>query len=339
MKRILFVVFILTSLLLTTMVPTAFAGSDPGSVYDDISGKWFADAATKYGYPEIFSDGSGKFSPDREITRIEFVKLLHKALGISVNYLAAPDVQDHFDDMENKDAGANELIDLVTTGIVEAGGSFHPDAPLDREVMIHWIMSALQYETHGNYFMPMIMPAPFSDDAEIQDAYRSEVYSAVVLKLVKGRGNDMLFPKAGATRAEAVTIVSNFMALLDSYQSVVQVTASALPGKDASLTMSLTIHNGTDETVAIHHTSGQKYDFQLFDAEGDPLYTWSADKMFMQLVSETEIEPGEEVVFSETLDSETYGAMKQAVSMRAYLIGTSDDFIIDTDGYVAEIVK
>ena len=69
--------------------------------------------------------------------------------------------------MKNTDAGANELIDLVTTGIIEKGGSFNPDGQLERELMIHWTIKALDYKTGGDYAMIMIMPAPFDDDADI----------------------------------------------------------------------------------------------------------------------------------------------------------------------------
>ncbi len=34
------------------------------------------------------------FNPNSKITRIEFVRLLHKALGITINYFAAPDIKD-----------------------------------------------------------------------------------------------------------------------------------------------------------------------------------------------------------------------------------------------------
>lgn len=339
MKKILLAVFILSSLLLTMMVPTASALTDSGSYYSDIFGKWFTDSATIYGYPEIFADGSHQFSPGRKITRIEFVRLLHKALGLNINYFAAPDIQSYFADMKNTDTGANELIDLKTTGIVESGGNFEPNTPVKREIMVHWIMNALQYESGGNYPMPMIMPAPFSDDADISAAYKNEIYSAVVLKLVRGRENNMLFPKDGATRAEAVTIVSNLMFLLDSYQSAVKVTASASLMKNGSLAMTLTIQNHTDKVVSINHMSGQKFDFKLFDSEGNTLYTWSADKMFIALVNKTEINPGEEIVFSDTLNSERYNAMKQAAFMKAYIVGTSDDFEINPNGYETKIVK
>ncbi|MEA4934434.1 MAG: BsuPI-related putative proteinase inhibitor [Lawsonibacter sp.] len=339
MKRIPFRVLVVVVLLLTTVPLTVQARSDTGSAYSDISGTWFADAATQYGSPEIFSDGTSEFHPDREITRIEFVRLLHKALAVNINYFVAPDIKDNFDDMENGDVGANELIDLATIGIIESGGGFRPGDSLTREEMVHWVINALNNKTGGVYSIPQVKPVPFGDDLDISDAYRDEIYSAAVLGLVSGRGNYLLFPKATATRAEAVTVVSRLMMRLDSDQSSVAVTAAAQLDGDGALAMSLTIRNHTDQMVVIHHTSGQKYDFRLFDAQGNNVYTWSRDKMFMALMSETEIGPGEELVFSDTLSSEAYEAVKQAVSMRATIVGTSDNFSIDPDGYTAVIVK
>ncbi len=339
MKRIGFKVFAVAALLLAAMPLTALARPDPGSLYSDISDTWFTDAAAQYGYPEIFSDGSGKFHPAQEITRVEFVRLLHRALDININYFVAPDIKDSFDDMENTDVGANELIDLAAVGIVEGGGSFRPGDSLTREEMIHWVMSGLNYKTDGSYPIPKIKPVPFGDDSDISDAYRSEIYTAAVLDLVSGRGNHMLFPKACATRGETVTVVSRLRMLLDGIQSSVSVSAAAQLNDDGSLTMALTIRNHTDQTVTIHHASGQKYDFRLFDAQGENLYTWSSDKMFAAVTGTTEIKPGEETVFSDTLDSGAYEAVKQAVSMQATIVGTSDDFSIDPEGYTAVLER
>jgi hypothetical protein len=339
MKKIRFTALLLAALLLAAIPLSAFAQPDVKSGYSDISGKWFSDAAEKFGYTEIFADGSGKFNPDSKITRIEFVRMLHRALSININYFAAPDIANSFDDIKNADVGANELIDLVTTGIIEAGGKFEPSAPLTRETMIHWIMRALNVQTGGNYAMIMIMPMPFDDDSEIAAAYNSEVYSAVVLKLVGGRGNNMLFPKDGATRAEAVTVVSRLAALLDSYKLDVVVSPFARLDSEGMLTMSLTLRNSTDKPVVISHTSGQKYDFKLFDAEGNNLYTWSADKMFIAVMNETKLAPGEEIVFSDTLDARALSDIGKATTLQAFIVGSSDDFAIDQNGYTAVIVK
>lgn len=331
--------FILISLCLISMPLVVFAQSEAGNAYPDLSGQWYADAAKQYGYPEIFSDENGTFNGQKEITRIEFIKLLHRALDIHINYLVAPDMNDYFKDMDNTSAGANDLIDLVTTGMIEKGGNFTPNQVLVREDMIHWIMNALNYKTNGSYPIPKVKPVPYRDDEEISAAYRGDIYSATILKLVSGRGNHMLFPKDGATRAEAVTIVSNLMMLLENQQSSVHATAAAQVEGDGSLMMSLTIKNNTDKVLTIHHTSGQKYDFKLFDAAGNNLYTWSADKLFAALINETKIKPGGSIVFSDTLDREVYSAISSAVSMKAYIVGTSDDFTIDTNGYATSILK
>jgi hypothetical protein len=339
MKKRICISLIVIALILAAVPLSALAASESSGAYSDIKGTWFSDAAANYGYTEIFKDGSGKFNPSEKITRIDFARLLHKALGISINYFAAPDVSDSFDDMKNSDTGANALIDLVTAGIIEKGGSFNPKGQLDREVMIHWIIRALDYQTGGDYAMIMLMPAPFDDDAKITESYKNDIVKSVILKLVNGRGNNMLFPKDGATRAEAVTIVSRLISLQDSLNAGVNVTASAWIVKGGALTMSLILQNNTDKTVTLNHTSGQKYDFKLFDAQGNNVYTWSANKMFIAATGTTELKPGEKIEFSDTIDSASYPALSTAATMKAFIVGTSEAFTINEDGYPATIVK
>jgi hypothetical protein len=329
---------LLTFSLLLATAPMALAAPAAGTdAYGDIAGAWYEDAARAYAYPEIFDDGSGKLNPDKDITRIEFVRVLHRALGISIEYFAPNDIGDSFDDMTNDDAGANELIDLVTAGIVGAGGSFDPGAPLTREVMISWTIAALDYMTGGDYAMIMIAPAPFDDDAEIDPAYKDDVVKAVVLQLVNGRGGNRLYPTDGATRAEVLTVVYRLTGLIETLQNDVTVDATAAVAGE-KLFMSLTIRNNTDKDVTIHYTSGQRFDFKLFDAGGASLYTWSADKQFLQALSDEVLEPGEQLNYTETLDSDAYGAIRDgAALLRAYITGASDDFEIDENGYEAVI--
>ncbi len=334
------ITLMLAVLTLTALPLTAFAGSDMGSRYSDVSGGWYTDAVLKYGYADIFDGGDHKFQPNQKITRIEFVRLLHKALGITINYFAVPDIKDYFTDMKNDDVGAGDLIDLVTAGIVEKGGSFKPSTQLDREMMVHWIVNALDYKTGGDYPMIKILPAPFDDDAKITAEYKNDIITAQILKLTLGCGNNMLHPKEGATRAEAVAVTARLVELLATFGQndglSVDVATSAREEND-TLVMSLTIQNNTDKAVTIAH-GGQKYDFKLFDETGDTVYTWSADKSFIMIATSTAIESGQSAVYTETLDQDAWAAVKDsAVSFKAYITGTSDDFTIDTDGYAGEI--
>ncbi|SHH94417.1 S-layer homology domain-containing protein [Sporobacter termitidis DSM 10068] len=331
----------LVALMLLAALPFSALAAPGGSfAYTDVSNAWYTDAVAGYGYDDIFSDGSGLFKPAQQITRMEFARSLYKALGITINYFAAPDIADDFNDVKSTDPGAGALIDLVTAGIVEKGGSFNPNAPLNRDVMVHWIMNALEYKTDGNYVIPMVKPVPFSDDDKITDAYRNEIYSAVVLKLAFGKGGNVFDPKAGATRAEAVVVISRLMGLLDSYSEPdgqsVAVTAGA-EEENGALVMRLTIANGTDKAVSISH-GGQKFDFKLFNQKGETVYVWSQDKSFIMILDTTVIDPGQSVVYTATLDKDAYAAVKPDVAaMKAYITGTSDDFKIDEAGYTGTI--
>ena len=337
MKNKVLAGLVCAALLLAAFPLTAAAQSDFKDSYTDVAGKWYAAAVSEYGYSEVFSDGRGSFHADRDVTRMEFVRLLHRALNIQINYFAAPDVADSFEDMQNSDVWANELIDLVTAGIVQSGGNFRPDEPLLREEMIHWTINALNHKTGGNYPVILMMPAPFADDADIAEAYHGNIVTAMLLKLVNGRGDNRLFPKDGATRAEAVTVVYRLMTLQAGYGAEVGVHASALRSQDGSIRMSLTIRNQTDAPILISHTSGQKLDFKLFDTKGNNVYTWSADKMFIAALTETGIGAGEEIVFSDTIDGGINELISTAVSMKAYIVGASEDFMIEVEGYEAQV--
>lgn len=337
MKNKVLAGLVCAALLLAAFPLTAAAQSDFKDNYVDVAGKWYAAAVSEYGYPEVFSDGRGSFHADRDVTRMEFVRLLHRALNIQINYFAAPDVADSFEDMQNSDVWANELIDLVTAGIIESGGNFRPNEPLLREEMIHWTINALNHKTGGNYPVILMMPAPFDDDADIDEAYHGNIVTAVLLKLINGRGDNRLFPKDGATRAEAVTVVYRLMTLQAGYDAEVGVHASALRSQDGSIRMSLTIRNQTDAPILISHTSGQKFDFKLFDTKGNNVYTWSADKLFIAALTETGIGAGEEIVFSDTIDGGTNELISTVVSMKAYIVGASEDFMIEVEGYEAQV--
>lgn len=300
--------------------------------YSDITGHW----AEKEIIESSFADLLGvkdAFLPDKAITRIEFARMLHKALGIEIYYFRAPDIKEFFGDVDNDDAGASALYDLVICNIIEASDAFRPNEPLRRDDMIHFIINALKYMTGGEYALIKMMPAPFEDDAKINPAYKNDVVEAVLLKIINGRGGNMLYPDVPAKRAEAVVATGRLLSVLKSLANV-DVTAEAVLS-DERIEMKLTIRNNTSKAISIQHTSGQKFDFKLFDSEGDNLYTWSADKVFITALTETVIEPGQAVEFIEALEGDAYTAIKDRIySMVAYITGTSESFNVNPDGYL-----
>ena len=270
---------------------------------------------------------------------MDFARLLHKALNIKVAYFAAPDIGEYYSDVKNSDPGASQLYDLVTLGIIDFKDTFVPDSRLLREDMIHILINALNYKTEGEYPLSTVSPAPFADEGEISAVREEDVKKAVLLGLIKGSDNNMLLPKANATRAESVTVADRLVSLIAALSRKVEVSATYNDGKDGSLELKLTLVNKTGVPVTITHPTSQKFDFKLFGEKGALLYTWSADKFFSTAISTTEIADGETVEYPITLDAKELAALKgKIVEVKAYIAGASTDFIVNADGYTAGLL-
>jgi S-layer homology domain. len=338
MKKILLAAVI--AIVLTLSSVASFAGTGDVSVasgdkFTDISKHWAKDAINRVVDKSIFSDKDGKFYPNKAITRSEFALMLHKALGIKIEYFKATDINEFYSDVKNTDSYASDLYDLVIANIIDTKDKFRPTEALNRADMVHYIINSLEYKTGGNYSMIMIYPEPFKDDSDIKAEYKNDFVKAQVLKLVLGRGDKKFYAKSAATRAEAATVINRLLNLLESYEQneQVHVNPSFKIGTD-SMELKLEITNNTKQTVTINHSSGQKYDFTLLDSEKKDIYRWSADKSFIQMLTATEIEPGKTVEFKENIQGDLFNTLKdKAVYMRAYIIGESNNFAVNADGY------
>ncbi|NCB74867.1 MAG: S-layer protein [Clostridia bacterium] len=328
------------SLLIISMLlmalPLGVFAADNNENYNDINGTWSQQWVNNYGYQEIFSKGNGNFSPDADITRMEFARLLHKALGININYFAATDISDYFNDVKNSDAGASALYDLVTCGIIDTKTSFRPNDPIMRDEMIHFVMRAFDYKFSNYAFIEIYRV--FADDSDIRPEYGTDIQHACILGLIKGKNDNYLFPLAAATRAEGVTVVGRLAELWEKADTNVDVSAS-VKEENGGLKLSLTIANNSDRDIIISHSSTQLFDFGIYDSEGETLYFWSANKMFATVVTETKIAAGEKLVLGDTLSAEEYSQIKDNISYaKGFITGTSPDFSVQSDGYMAAFI-
>jgi len=335
--------FLLIAALLLFAVPLHAEATDSQTAdktaYTDVKGLWCETWVTSYGYREIFADSGSRFYPDKAITRMEFVELLHQALDINMNYFVATDIGEYFNDVHNDDTGAGDLYDLVTCGIIDDKGTFRPKDALDRDTMVHYSLRAFKYMVGENYQIPAVNRTPFSDISDAGANYLTDIEDAQTLELVTGKGDNRFYPREAGTRAEAVTIVGRLAALLEKQLAAVSVTASAHE-EDGGLTFSLSVANNSDKSVTIEHASQQLYDFVVFDKNGNELYRWSADRMFAMYMTYTTIPAGKNVVFTDRIEAEDYAKIKASVfTAEAYLTGISEDFIINSDGYHAVIAK
>ncbi|HEX6588197.1 MAG TPA: BsuPI-related putative proteinase inhibitor [Longimicrobiales bacterium] len=72
---------------------------------------------------------------------------------------------------------------------------------------------------------------------------------------------------------------------------------------DESTTLRLHVTNVSDHPVELEFTSGQRYDFAVTTEDGESVWTWSADKSFMQALGTETLAPGASLRFSEAWPS------------------------------------
>lgn len=341
MKKLILIMLLIIAVISVNMF--VFARDNTGKNtetqgFGDISGHWAEKEINRHEDLQQLLGRDGKFQPNKAITRSEFVLLLHKALKIQIMYFKAPDIGEFYNDVKNEDPYASALYDLAISNIIDFKEQFKPDEKLTREEMVHIIMSAYKHKTGENYKQVKLVNKPFADETRIDPSYSGDVMRAEHEGIIKRPANNKFYPRNAATRAQAITVIDRLLKLLEKENPVeeasqVQVDSSA-EIKDGTLLMKLTITNNNRENIVIHHTSGQKFDFKLLNADREILYTWSADKLFIMSLSDTIIEPGKTVEFSEEVGKDVYdSSMGKAAYMKAYITGTSDDFSINPEGY------
>lgn len=305
--------------------------------FTDIANHWAASSINKLADSDLFKRDDGKFLPDQEITRSEFVVLLHKALGIKIAYFKAPDIGEYYSDVRNEDPYASPLYDLVTTNIIDYKDQFKPDSMLPREEIVHYIMNAYKYKMGEDYRMIKIAHKPFADEEKINVLYNGEIAMAEHMGIIVRPESNEFFPDDNSTRAQAAALIDRLLTQLEKENQEVKVTTSAVV-TEGTLEMKLTIVNNLETKTVIHHTSGQKFDFKVLDADRNILYTWSADKMFSMALEDVTIEPGKAVEYTAEIEKDKMESFNgKAVYVKGYIAGKSDGFVINPDGYEAKI--
>ncbi len=337
MKKTIVVIILAVALLSSSALAfaqsTAQGKGNGAAQFTDVSGHWAQDTIGKLAERGAIFFMGDKFIPEKAVTRSEFAVMLHKALGIQIAYLKAPDIKDYFTDVKPDAPYASALIDLMTANILEGKGSFRPEGNLPREEIVHYIINAYKYKMGEDYKVMKISPASFKDNGEINPVYSGDVARASYLKLVVGSGLNLFHPKDNATRAEAAAVIENLVNLLEKEKQDVVIQPYAVATGD-SLEMKLSIINHSKYPVIFSHSSGLKYDFVLLDADKKELYRWSEGKVFTMMLTDSVIEAGKTIEYDEILDKDLYKEIKdKIIYLQAYVIGSSNSFTINHGGY------
>jgi len=337
MKKKIAVSIVAASIILSSysaFIPQVKASEIIASKYTDISGHWSEGAVAKLAEKSALPFNDTLYNVDKAITKGEFAYMLRRALDIQINYFKAPDIKDYFTDVDKDAPYASAVIDLVTSGVFEKGGEFKPDSTLTREEMVHYIMNAYKYRMGDKYALINIIPYQFGDNDQVTPAYSWEVARAVHYKIIQGDENNLFLPKENATRAESAVAIGNLMKVLDKQLNTSVLVKPTVKVNTDSIEMQIEIANTSDKLVTFTHSSGLKYDFVLTDSDGNELYKWSEGKAFTMMVTQSTLEPGKSIIYTEKLDGEKYKEIKDKIAyLKAYVIGSSDTFNINSEGY------
>lgn len=152
-----------------------------------------------YNMQAITKPEEGKFYPNREITRAEFIKIVVLANDM---YTGSTTVV-NFNDVSEGDWYYQYVKAAVNFSVIEGDdtGSFRPNDRITRED-ICVILSRLQSKAEDTQLDDL-----FADDASISAYAKAAVYGMKKAGIVTGLGNNVFEPKANATRAMAAKII------------------------------------------------------------------------------------------------------------------------------------
>ena len=178
-------------------------------VFPDVkSNDWFkqyVDFAVTYG---IFNGQSdGKFAPNKNITRGQFVQVL---ANISKADTSSYKSHKNFNDVNSNDWFAGAVNWAYENGIAsgDGKGGFNPNGNITREQMCVLLVRFAQFK--GFALNVKEAKINFADDAKISSWAKDYVYKCQMADLVNGTGTNTFNPQGNTLRCQAATVFTLF---------------------------------------------------------------------------------------------------------------------------------
>lgn len=177
------------------------------STFSDINGHWaksFIDTLNEKNVVAGYEDNT--FRPENAITRQEMAVMLVRALGIE-NQVNADAATAYSDDAEIA-SWAKPHVALLTEQNIYRGygeGHFGPNRNISREEVVALISRLVTKEPTE------MLALTFGDADQIKEWFVADVEKVYSLGLIRGYEDGTFRPEGTITRAEAATIIYNFM--------------------------------------------------------------------------------------------------------------------------------
>ena len=184
--------------------------------FNDMTAHWANNAVNDMGSRMVMEGtGDNTFSPDRDITRAEFVAVLVRGLG-----LRPENGQSAFSDVNSAAWYAGFIQTAYTYGLINgfADGAFHPSDRITREqamVITAKAMSLTGLQAKLTIQSADQMLGSYTDAAEVSAWAKSGLASVIQSGIVSGRSSTELAPSAFISRAEVATIIQRLLQMSD----------------------------------------------------------------------------------------------------------------------------
>ncbi|MDF2531690.1 MAG: hypothetical protein K0Q65_1271, partial [Clostridia bacterium] len=172
--------------------------------FSDVAGdNWAKKEIEAMASKGIINGNLGKYLPNNNITRVEFVKLITTALGI-VDKNAKTDLKDI-----KKDAWYYKYVaSAVKAGIISGNGTFAPNEVISRQDMAMMLANAMtKVKGEVSISSDSSYISSFVDKDSIADYAVEGVATAVKYKLLGGKPGNKVDPLGKVSRAEAATVI------------------------------------------------------------------------------------------------------------------------------------
>ncbi|MEG2381865.1 MAG: S-layer homology domain-containing protein, partial [Oscillospiraceae bacterium] len=184
----------------TNPQPTIAPDVEENSFKDVGNDHWaYSYIETLYKKNIVSGDDEGKFRPENNIVREEFLKMLLGSLGIKPLTTATAD----FTDVSTDDWSYAYIATGVETGIVNgiSETEFGTGELITREDMAVLCERAIKYA--NKTLESVTTPIDFTDSEDISDYAKDSVKLMQSYGIINGYEGGFLYPKNNATRAEA----------------------------------------------------------------------------------------------------------------------------------------
>ncbi len=151
----------------------------------------------------VNGDENGRFNPDNQITRAEFIAIVTRSMKLGeVPY------KDVYSDVNDSDWYSQCILQALSAGIISKDIFFRPNAPITREEMAKIISEANNLDASYSASEEHLLNYA---DSDVISKWAKE-YVALITQsgLMNGRDNGFC-PRDNSTRAEAATVISRML--------------------------------------------------------------------------------------------------------------------------------